>query len=204
MARGDLTRFSFYERVIHWLSGFSLVYLLITGMAFSYPKAFWLLNLVGGPATARWFHPWVGVVFVVSMILMFRMWAREMRVSREERAWFDALPHYAKHEKDKVPPVGKYNPGQKVYFWLMIVFGVLHLFTGLPLWFPQTFGLGLVPTMRFIHYFITLPSLLLLLAHIYLSTILYPGTARAMLYGTVTRAWARLHHPLWAREKAGD
>ncbi len=27
---------------------------------------------------------------------------------------------------------------------------------------------------------------------------------RAMLYGTVTREWARLHHRLWYREQAGD
>ena len=204
MANGDLVRFSFRERLIHWLVGLSLCYLLLTGLAFSYPKVFWLLNLVGGPSTARWFHPWVGLVFVVGIVLMFLTWAKDMRITHEDRKWFDALPAYARHERDKVPPAGKYNAGQKGFFWAMIVLGILHLFTGIPLWFPVTFGAGLVTTMRFIHYFVTLPSLLLLLLHIYLGTLLFPGTARAMLYGTVTRRWARLHHPLWAREKTGD
>lgn len=204
MAGRDLVRFSFTERVVHWLVGFSLGYVLITGMAFSYPKLFWLLNLFGGAPTARWLHPWVGVVFTLGIVWMFLTWMRDMRMTREDRAWFGALSHYAMHEKDKVPPSGKYNAGQKAFFWVMIVLGTLHLFTGLPLWFPQTFGLAIVPLMRFLHYFVTLPALLLVLMHIYLGVILFPGTARSMIYGTVTRAWARMHHPLWAKEKAGD
>jgi formate dehydrogenase subunit gamma len=36
--------------------------------------------------------------------------------------------------------------------------------------------------------------------HIYLGTAAEPGTFRAMTRGTVTKAWARLHHPRWYRE----
>jgi formate dehydrogenase subunit gamma len=204
MAARDLLRFTYRERLIHWLVGLSLVYLLLTGMAFAHAKLFWMLSLVGGAPTARWVHPWVGVVFVVGIVLMFFTWVKDMYLGASDREWFKALPYYARHEKDKVPPSGKYNAGQKGFFWAMTILGALHLITGLPLWFPHTFGLGLVPAMRFLHYFVTLPSLLLLLLHVYLGTVLFPGTARGMLYGTVTRAWARLHHPLWAREQSGD
>ena len=40
--------------------------------------------------------------------------------------------------------------------------------------------------------------------HIYLGTIGEPGTFRSMTRGTVTRAWARLHHPRWFREVTGE
>ena len=93
MARGDLVRFTFVERVVHWLVGFSLGYVLITGMAFSYPKLFWLLNLFGGAPTARWLHPWVGLVFTAGIVWMFITWARDMRITKEDRAWFCALSH---------------------------------------------------------------------------------------------------------------
>ena len=204
MANRDLVRFTYYERLVHWLVGLSLGYVLLTGLAFSYPKLFWLLSLFGGAPTARWLHPWVGLVFTVGIVLMIFAWVKDMGITGADREWFGAISHYARHEKDKVPPTGKYNGGQKAFFWAMIIFGILHLFSGVPLWFPRVFGLGLVPLMRFIHYFVTLPVLLLVLLHAYLGVILFPGTARGMLYGTVTRAWARLHHPLWAREKAGD
>jgi formate dehydrogenase subunit gamma len=36
--------------------------------------------------------------------------------------------------------------------------------------------------------------------HIYLGTAAEPGTFRSMTRGTVTRAWARLHHPGLYRE----
>ena len=40
--------------------------------------------------------------------------------------------------------------------------------------------------------------------HIYLGTAAEPGTFRSMTRGTVTQAWARLHHPRWYREVTGD
>ncbi len=55
--------------------------------------------------------------------------------------------------------------------------------------------------MRLVHYGAALGGGLFLIVHIYLGTIAYPGTARAMLYGTVTRQWAKLHHPLWYEEQ---
>jgi formate dehydrogenase subunit gamma len=42
---------------------------------------------------------------------------------------------------------------------------------------------------------------LLLIVHVYLGTVAYPGTLGAMLHGSVTRAWARLHHPAWHEEQ---
>ena len=44
----------------------------------------------------------------------------------------------------------------------------------------------------------------LLIVHVYLGTVAYPGTLGAMLHGRVSRGWARLHHPRWEKEQAGD
>ena len=43
-----------------------------------------------------------------------------------------------------------------------------------------------------------------LVGHIYLSTAAEPGTFGSMVRGTVTRQWARLHHPRWLREVTGE
>jgi formate dehydrogenase subunit gamma len=201
MKHDDLTRFSYFERIVHWVLGLSFVFLLFTGLALSYPSLFWLTALTGGGLAARVLHPWIGLLFAVSVVLMLFLWARDMLVGKADREWLAAVKHYARHERDKVPPTGKYNGGQKVFFWLQFVLGIVLLATGLPLWLPGSFGAGTLATMRLLHYFCALGGGLLLIVHVYLGTVAYPGTARSMLYGTVSRAWARLHHPLWYEQK---
>jgi len=44
----------------------------------------------------------------------------------------------------------------------------------------------------------------MIIGHIYLGTAAEPGTFRAITGGTVTKDWARLHHPRWYREVTGE
>ena len=208
--RGDLQRFTYAERLIHWVAGLSFVFLLFTGLAFSHPRLFWITTLVGGGPTARVLHPWMGVLFTGSMAVMFLIWAKEMGIQQQDRAWLKAVKHYALHDKDKVPPAGKYNAGQKLFFWSMALLGVAYIVTGIPLWMPGgALGLGpfyggVVNGMRLVHYLSTVAGGLLLIVHVYLGTIAYPGTLRGMLHGSVSRPWAKLHHPLWQKEQSGS
>jgi len=209
VSRGGVQRFTFVERVVHWWVGLSFVFLLLTGLALSHPRLFWITTLFGGGSTTRRLHPWVGILFAGSIVAMVALWAREMRVGPSDRAWLRAIRHYAVHDKENVPPAGKYNAGQKLFFWAMSVLGVLYLVTGIPLWLPGgVLGLGpfygsTVNVMRLGHYLATVGGGLLLIVHVYLGTLAYPGTLGAMLHGSVTRAWAKLHHPLWHEEESG-
>lgn len=203
----EIRRFTYAERVVHWTLGLSFVFLLLTGLAFSHPRLFWITALVGGGPTARFLHPWVGMLFTGSLAAMFLFWAREMRLDPEDRRWLRAVGAYATRQKDRVPPAGKYNAGQKLFFWGMLVLGLAHLVSGVALWFPDgVLGLGpfygaAVNAMRLVHYGTTVPAGLLLIVHIYLGTVAYPGTLGGMLHGRVSRAWARLHHPRWEEEQ---
>ena len=205
----DLKRFTYAERVIHWVAGLSFLFLLMTGLAFSHPRLFWITNLVGGGSTARFLHPWMGILFTGSMAVMFLMWAKEMGIQDHDRAWLKSIKHYAVHAKNKVPDAGKYNGGQKLFFWSMAVFGIAYLATGIPMWMPGgvlgmgPFYGGVVNAMRLVHYLTTVFGGLLLIVHVYLGTIAYPGTLGGMLHGSVSRAWAKLHHPLWQKEQSG-
>ena len=208
--RGDLQRFTYAERLIHWVAGLSFVFLLFTGLAFPHLRLFWITTLVGGGPTARVLHPWMGVLFTGSMAVMFLIWAKEMLIQDQDRAWLKAVKHYAVQDKDKVPPAGKYNAGQKLFFWSMALLGVAYIVTGIPLWMPGgALGLGpfyggVVNGTRLVHYLSTVAGGLLLIVHVYLGTIAYPGTLRGMLHGSVSRAWAKLHHPLWQKEQSGS
>ena len=201
MRRDDLQRFSYLQRVVHWTVGLSFLLLLFTGLAFSYPALFWLNILVGGGAAARVIHPWAGIVFSVAFALMFLIWAREMLVTKLDREWLGAIKAYAKHDQANVPATGKYNGGQKLFFWVQAFLGLLLLLTGLPLWLPASFSGDFLTTMRLLHYLAGLGSGLFIIVHIYLSTVAYPGTFIAMISGRVTRPWAKLHHALWHEEQ---
>ena len=201
MTTGVLHRFSYVERVVHWVVGISFVVLLLTGLALAYPALFWMTVFLGGGPAARALHPWIGLVFAVGMVFMFVLWLHDMFLGNHDWKWLRAVNHYARHERDKVPAAGKYNAGQKMFFWIQCILGIVFLVSGIPLWLPEAFGSGLLVTMRLLHYLATLAGGLLLIVHVYLGTVAYPGTVRGMLYGTVTREWAKLHHPLWHKEK---
>jgi formate dehydrogenase subunit gamma len=209
MRRGELQRFNYGERVVHWVVGLSFVLLLFTGLAFSYPSLFWITALVGGGPAARVIHPIAGIVFSIGLVFMFFIWLKDMFFTKADAAWLKAIRAYAAHERDQVPPTGKYNAGQKMFFWVESVLGVVLLFTGIPLWFPEGFGGGpfsggFLAAMRFLHYLSALGGGLFLIIHVYLGTVAYPGTLGGMLWGTVSRGWARLHHPLWLKQKTGS
>ena len=201
MGKSLLRRFTYLERVVHWVVGVSFVLLLLTGLAFAYPSLFWLTTFLGGGSAARVLHPQVGSVFGVALLLMFGLWVRDMFLDRQDRQWLGAIKHYAAHEREKVPPAGKYNAGQKLFFWVQSLLGIVFVVSGLLLWFPEAFGPRLLNTMRLLHYLATLGGGLFLIVHVYLGTVAYPGTARGMIDGKVTSEWARLHHPRWTGER---
>ena len=209
MRRGEIKRFTYPERVVHWVVGLSFLLLLVTGLAFSHPRLFWLTALLGGGPTARILHPWLGVVFTLSFVAMFFLWLRDMRIDAGDREWLKAIRYYAVHDKARVPPAGKYNAGQKLFYWSMTAIGAAYVVSGVPMWLPGgVLGLGpfygsVVNTMRLVHYLATVGGGLFLIVHIYLGTVAYPGTLGAMLTGSVTRGWAKLHHPRWEEEESG-
>jgi formate dehydrogenase subunit gamma len=209
MRRGEIQRFTYLERIVHWVVALSFLFLLLTGLAFSHPRLYWLTTLAGGGATARILHPWMGVVFTVSLVAMFFLWLRDMMVDKDDRAWLRAIRYYAMRDKARVPAAGKYNAGQKMFFWSMTGLGAAYLVSGVPMWLPGgvlgigPFYGGVVNAMRIVHYLATVGGGLFLIVHVYLGTVAYPGTAGAMLHGSVTKGWAKLHHARWREDESG-
>ena len=205
MSEPLLHRFNLLERVVHWVVGVTYVALLLTGLAFAYPPLFWLTAPLGGGAMARVLHPYIGALFGIAMLLMVVLWIRDMFLNRTDVQWMAAVHHYATHQRDKVPPAGKYNAGQKLFFWVQGVLAIVFVATGVMLWFPEQLAPArtLLSSARLLHYTATLGGGLFLVLHVYLGTVAYPGTARSMIDGKVTRQWARLHHPRWHEEQTG-
>jgi formate dehydrogenase gamma subunit len=74
------------------------------------------------------------------------------------------------------------------------------LVTGLPLWGSWLAGAALLHHVaRFLHHASFLLMVGGFMIHVYMSTVMFPGTLSAMTTGRVTRAWAAFHHPAWYR-----
>src|SRR5580692_8055946 len=65
---GTIVRYTFGERVNHWIGALSYTYLLMTGLAFWSPYLYWLAAVVGGGPAARFWHPWLGLIFAASLV----------------------------------------------------------------------------------------------------------------------------------------
>jgi formate dehydrogenase subunit gamma len=197
---GTIVRYTFGERVNHWIGALSYTYLLMTGLAFWSPYLYWLAAVVGGGPAARFWHPVFGLIFTASLFWTFKEWRGDMKIDDSDRAWAKAIPDYIKNEDDKLPSVGRFNYGQKLFFWGILYSVILLLLSGVALWYTET----LPWSLRFVRYAailihasVALITIGLFLIHVYMSAVLEEGSFGSMINGYVTRAWAWTFHRTW-------
>ena len=194
---GNVLRYTLIERVHHWLGFFFYLYCLITGLAFWSPYMYWLATLVGGGPTARFWHPWFGLGFTASMLWMYRMWWRDMQTTEADRRWKKQIKHYIENDDQNLPPEGRFNYGQKLYFWVMIYGVILLLISGTGLWFVESIPEWLRLLSVTVHVTAALATIGGLIIHVYMGTAMVRGGFSSIVRGEVTTAWARTHHRLW-------
>ena len=196
-----IERFKPIDRYAHWLLAITWVTLAITGLILSIGKTV-LLPLIGYTlfswlATfAKNLHNFVGPVLIVAVPLMFVRYVRDNGIGIEDFKWFINIVGYFKgHEY----PSGKFNAGEKLVFWFVLVlFSTILVVSGLVLVFPnfdQT--RSTMQTANVIHMIAAYLAMALACVHIYLGTIGMTDAYRAMRYGYVDESWAKHHHLRW-------
>ena len=200
MSANRVLRYTFGERVNHWISGLSYIYLLLTGLAFWSPYLFWMVILFGGGPAARFWHPWVGLIFSASVFWMYNIWRGDMQTTKEDLAWKEAMGHYIRNEDENLPAIGRFNWGQKQFFWVMY-YGTLGLLvSGVAMWFVNDIPAGLAfvrPLAVLIHAVSALVTIGAFLIHVYMGTAMVRGGFNSVIRGEVSADWAKLHHRLW-------
>jgi formate dehydrogenase subunit gamma len=199
-APGTIERYTFGERLLHWWVALTFIALMLSGFALGYPRAYFLSGLFGGGQTMRFLHPWIGLGFFAGVVVMVFAWTRDMLLEPTDREWSRRIRAYAGTGHTGLD-TGRYNAGQKGYFWFSFFTGLLLLVTGLALWFPGLAGAGVRQWSRLLHHALFLLTVGGFILHVYLSAVMFPGTLSAMTTGRVTRAWAAWHHPRWFRQK---
>ena len=193
-------RYNLAERTIHWLSALTYGYVALTGLAFYTPHLYWLATLLGGPPTSRFWHPWVGGLFFVSVLWMLRTWISDMRITAVDRSWGRKIGLYVRNEDEGLPPADRFNLGQKYFFWVMVWAGVLLILSGLVLWFPERIPWswrGLRYAAVLVHEGAALITIGAFIIHVYMGTAMVRGGFTSIIRGEVSPAWAKAHHSLW-------
>ena len=200
----EIVRHRLTSRAIHWSVALFFFLALFSGLPIWTPVFGWMAHLLGGLHVCRWLHPWAGVLFFVAALVMFVHWLGEMRLQPADREWLRPrkVVAYMKHESDG-SQVGKYNGGQKLFFFAAGLGALGLLLSGLVMWFPLEFP-RIVSELAILTHDVTfILFVVAIVFHIYLGTAAEPGTFHSMIRGTVSKPWARLHHPRWYREVLG-
>jgi formate dehydrogenase subunit gamma len=203
----QIERYTYKERLCHWITGFSYLYCMCTGLAFYTPFLFWMAVVLGGGPTSRFWHPIIGLVFFVAAMWMHNLWSADARMTQEDRAWLDKAKYYVENRDELVPPQGRFNAGQKQFYWAMFYGAFILVVTGLVMWFPEYIprDLGWIrPIVVILHSIGALITIGAFLIHIYMGLFVVPGSLHAIVTGFVSRDWARTHHRLWYEKVAGN
>lgn len=198
-----IERYTFHERICHWATAVAYSYCLLTGLALYTPHLFWIALALGGGPTSRFWHPLMGVAFAACAMWMHGMWRRDMSLTDADRSWMKGVRDYIENHDDLVVPQGRFNAGQKEFYWIMYYGAALLLVSGVVMWFPEYMPIWLRAPMVMLHECAALVTIGGFIIHVYMGVFLVPGGLRAMCTGYVTRGWAKAHHALWYKEVAG-
>ncbi|HKJ52004.1 MAG TPA: formate dehydrogenase subunit gamma [Gammaproteobacteria bacterium] len=201
-----ILRFTTNQRVAHWTTAILFVILGLTGLTLLLGRNF-LIPVFGAEgfsylATgAKFLHDYLGPLFALSLTWLFVLFVHgNMPKPSIDLKWLmSGGGMFGKHAHAQC-----YNAGEKFWFWLATLGGLVVVISGLVLDFP-IFGQTRA-TMEFYHLVHSIAAVVLILVsfgHIYMGTAALEGTFEVMQTGYCDANWARDHHDLWY-EKVKD
>lgn len=220
-----IQRFKAVERFGHWLLAGSFIALGLTGLLTLMGRSF-LIPVIGHDAFAtiavgsKWVHNNIAWSFMLGLVMTFVMWVAHNIPNKLDWQWIKAGGGiFTKGH----PSAKKFNAGQKIIFWTVMILGASVSLSGLSLLFPfqmpmfadtfavinsvlgTSFPTDLAPheEMQYAniwHSIVAFVMMLAIIAHIYIGSVGMEGAFDAMGNGQVDLEWARQHHDLWVAE----
>jgi len=198
----DIQRYNANERSNHWMVAILFFLAGLSGLALFHPAMFWLTNLFGGGPWTRILHPFLGVAMFLFFLGLVIRFAHHNLVEKRDVQWLKQWRDVVTNREENLPEVGRYNAGQKLLFWTLLLCMLVLLVTGFVMWrayFSHFFGIDLIRIASLLHAFAAFVLICSILVHIY-AGLWVKGSMGAMLYGWVSRGWARKHHAAWLKD----
>jgi formate dehydrogenase subunit gamma len=202
-----LVRFSGFERLVHWMTATCFIILGISGLNITFGKPL-LLPLIGPEAFTTWSlwakyaHNYLSFPFTLGVVLIFLMWIAWNFPTRVDVNWLAEGGGIVGH---KHPPADRFNAGQKMVYWIVVLGGGAVAASGYVLMFPF-YGTNVAEMQlaEIVHGVVAVLFVAAMLGHIYIGTLGMEGAFEAMWDGTVDVNWAKEHHSIWLEKEASQ
>jgi formate dehydrogenase subunit gamma len=199
-----IVRFNAFERAVHWMTATCFIILAISGLNITFGKPL-LMPLIGEAAFAGWSqwakyaHNYLSFPFTIGVFCIFLMWIAGNIPNKVDVEWAKRGGGIV---GDDHPPAYRFNGGQKMIYWIVVIGGTGVAITGYLLMFPfYAAGIQGMQMAQTIHAIVAVLFVAAMLAHIYIGTIGMEGAFEAMGEGTVDVNWAKEHHALWLEQE---
>lgn len=202
-----ILRFGAIERFAHWLTATAFIILGITGLNFVFGKRL-LMPLIGPDAFSTWSiwaklaHDFVSWAFMVGVLIMLVAWVWDNLPDRYDASWLKAGGGMFDRSNRTHPPAARFNAGQKIIFWTVVLGGIALSISGFLLLFPFAYAdVSGMQTAQYVHGIVGVVMVAIILAHIYIGSLGMEGAYEAMGSGTVDLNWAKEHHSAWVAKQ---
>jgi formate dehydrogenase subunit gamma len=181
--------FPLSARIVHFIVAISFSLLVITGLMIVFG------GYLGGGIPirlARYVHLVSAIIFVLPALVMFFMWLRDMLPQVHDIAWIFIIGGYLSKKKKPVP-AGKFNAGQKMYFWFATFGGGVMAYTGYIIWEMEAH----VDTLRLyaiIHNVLGMGIVAFYMTHVYMSVFAIAGSLESIKTGYKSKDEVDLLH----------
>jgi formate dehydrogenase subunit gamma len=202
-----LVRFNTIERFVHWMTATCFVGLALSGLNITFGK-YLLQPLIGPDAFASWSqwakyaHDYLSFPFTLGVIAILLMWIAWNIPGKVDIEW---LKEGGGMVGSKHPPAGRFNAGQKLIYWIVVIGGTAVAATGYLLMFPfYATDIAGMQLAQMVHGIVAVLFVAVMIAHAYIGTIGMEGAFEGMWDGTVDINWAKEHHRLWLDEETAS
>lgn len=198
--------FTLFNRIVHAIAALSFIILIPTGLIMIFGSFF-----EGGVfvRTCKELHAISTLLFVISIVPMFLMWVKNMFFNRDDIKWMMILGGYLSKVKKPVP-AGKFNAGQKMWFWVCTVGGLLMIITGALLYVQDLNGpllsflgmtqIKLLRVSIIVHNIIGIAVTALFFTHMYMSMFAIKGAIHSIINGYKEEEEVQILHSSFYKE----
>lgn len=199
--------FSVLMRVMHNLAALSFLVIVPTGFIMAFGEFF------GGGLFVRIckdLHGLATPVFAITVLPMIIAWIRDMLPNTDDIKWMMIVGGYLSKEKKPVP-AGKFNAGQKAWFWIAMPGGIIMILTGALMFFLNAnlspvatyFGMNQIDLLRvsaIIHNILGMVVATFFMVHVYMAAIAIKGAIHSMISGYKEEEEVAILHSSWYKK----
>lgn len=201
-----IARFSMSHRIAHWFLACTFILMALSGLIILLGRPL-LVPLIGKNANAILTsaalqgHNLFGPVFILALLILTIRFMRGNFFQWADAMWIlkggGLLGGHASSNH--------YNFGEKAWYWMVVLVGLMISATGLLLLFPWlTDVLAWHQASTILHALGAILLISVAMGHAYIGTIGMEGSIDSMLRGEVDENWAKEHHDLWYEQVTGQ